>query len=52
MFLSVRDRLFRTAVDSQDFPLRYGIGSSDLDAADHLGHLALPLRTMHPARAS
>lgn len=49
MFLSLWDRLFGTAVDSDEFPTRYGIGSGDLDTADYLGHLTLPFRT---ARAS
>lgn len=52
MFLSVWDRLFGTAVDSADFPVRYGIGSSDLSAADYLGHLTLPLRAIRAARPS
>lgn len=52
MFLSVWDRLFGTAVDSAEFPLRYGIGSSDLEAADYLGHLTLPLRTIGTIRPS
>lgn len=49
MFLSVWDRLFGTAVDSREFPTRYGIGSAGLDGADYLGHLVLPFRA---ARAS
>lgn len=46
MFLSLWDRLFGTAVDSDEFPTRYGIGSGDLDGADYLGHLTLPFRTV------
>lgn len=46
MFLSVWDRLFGTAVDSREFPARYGIGSVDLDGSDYLGHLALPFRAV------
>lgn len=45
MFLSLWDRLFGTAIDTEQFPVRYGIGSHDLDAADYLGHLTLPFRT-------
>jgi sterol desaturase/sphingolipid hydroxylase (fatty acid hydroxylase superfamily) len=46
MFLSLWDRLFGTAIDPEEFPTSYGIGSSDLDAADYLGHLTMPFRTV------
>lgn len=50
MFLSLWDRLFGTAVDSDEFPARYGIGSGDLQAADYLGHLTLPFRAFSRGR--
>jgi sterol desaturase/sphingolipid hydroxylase (fatty acid hydroxylase superfamily) len=46
MFLSLWDRLFGTVVDADDFPTAYGIGSNQLEAADYVGHLTLPFRTL------
>ncbi|HVF74049.1 MAG TPA: sterol desaturase family protein [Acidimicrobiales bacterium] len=44
-FLSLWDHLFGTALDHDEFPEEYGIGTRDLEATDYLGHLALPFRT-------
>ena len=43
-FLSIWDRIFGTAVDADEFPDRYGIDRSELDAADYLGQLLAPFR--------
>lgn len=44
-FLSIWDRVFGTAIEPGDFPDRYGISGSDLDATDYVGQLAAPFRT-------
>lgn len=44
-FLSIWDRLFGTAIEPGEFPDRYGIRESNLDAADYVGQLAAPFRT-------
>lgn len=47
-FLSIWDRLFGTAITRTDFPSGYGIEGSELDAADYVGQLAAPFRTLLP----
>jgi sterol desaturase/sphingolipid hydroxylase (fatty acid hydroxylase superfamily) len=49
MFLSVWDRLFGTAVESDEFPTEYGIGPSDLDGADYLGQMLTPFKALRSA---
>jgi sterol desaturase/sphingolipid hydroxylase (fatty acid hydroxylase superfamily) len=40
---SIWDRMFGTAIGSQDYPASYGRGDSSLDRRDYLGQLAAPL---------
>jgi len=45
-FLSVWDRVFGSAIQPGEFPESYGIPGSDLDAADYVGQLTEPFRTI------
>jgi len=42
MFLSVWDRLFGTAITTEEYPSAYGIESSDLDDLDFIGQMTQP----------
>jgi len=44
-FLSIWDRLFGTAIETGEFPERYGIGDGAIDGSDYLGQLAAPFRS-------
>lgn len=45
MFLSVWDRLFGTAITTQEFPSRYGVDGVELESLDYLGQMTQPFRT-------
>lgn len=44
MFLSVWDRLFGTALDTEALPTAYGVPGSPLTLADYVGQLTIPFR--------